>query len=118
MIISETYAGAADDADLLKAPSRLQVIPFNGRMSLEISATKCDETDFVQLTIQQPDGEVPIEDARVPANGYSDSSDVLHNDTETIFQIDVIEQGHLIIKLDVTGTVRWIARVSLVSDEE
>lgn len=106
MLIKETYAITADDTDVLAAPSRLAAIPFNGVLTLEVSATVSNASNNAKLTIERPDGEVPVSDQLLPANGYDTSNDLINEETKMAFKFDASQGGHFRVALDVTGTIR------------
>lgn len=105
MIIKETYMLAASDTDVLAAPSRLAALPGDGVMTIEVSATDCDASNYGSLTLQLPDGEVPFENLIIPANGYSTADSVLHDDTAVQVQMEVSQGGHVSLAYSETGTV-------------
>ena len=100
-------------SNILAAPSRLNSIPYDGTLTLEVSATVSKKNNFVAITIQTPDGEVPVLEELVPFNGYDDGNHVLHNDTEYVFTFDAPQGGHFNIDMDVTGNSTWIVRATL-----
>lgn len=114
MIIIESFVITADDADVLKAPSRLASIPEEGTLALEVSCTKSEAANHAELTVTLPDGENPVEGVRIPANGYNDGDDVLHDDTEFSLQFPAFQGGHFGVQVDVTGTVSVIVMATLV----
>lgn len=118
MHISETYRISGDNTDVLAAPSRLQSIPFAGSMIVEASSTASTATNNFTLTIELPNGEIPVEANIVPYNGFSATNDVLHNDTEATYVIPIPARaigGHVLISADETGTAVLFIRVSLSS---
>lgn len=111
--IIEVFEGAADDNNIMAAPSRLNSIPYAGSLVLEMSCTQSDASNYVEVTVQMPNGEVPMEGVRVPANGYDTADDVLHNDTEFTLALPAPQGGHFNVDVNVTGTVRWLIRAVL-----
>lgn len=103
--IKENFQLAATDADVLAAPSRLTSIPADGVLTIEVSATDSELTNFGQLTIQLPGGETPVENLIVPGNGFSTADNVLHDDTALQFQFSVSQGGHVGISYTENGTV-------------
>lgn len=113
MIITETFRFVAADTDILKAPSRLAAIPVNGTLVIECSATKCDATNNAKLTLQDPAGDLPFEGIFIPANGYADDADVLHNDTELVITAVASQGGHFLLSIAVAGTLSVLMKVTL-----
>ncbi len=105
MLIKESFLLAADDADVLAAPSRLAAIPRNGRLTIEATCTDCDATNFGRLTLQLPEGDIPFEDLHIPANGLSTADAVMDERTKLIVTMQVAQGGHVGLAYDETGTV-------------
>jgi len=104
-MIKETFALVGDNADILAAPSRLAAMPADGVLTLEVSITHNDATNFGTITLQMPDGENPFTDLLIPFNGYSDTDGVIHDQTALQFSMQVEQGGHVLISYDETGTV-------------
>ncbi len=105
MLIKESFLLAASDADVLAAPSRLAAIPRNGILSIQASTTDCDATNFGQLTLQLPEGDIPFEDLHIPANGISTADAVLDSDTQLFVTMQVMQGGHVGLAYTESGTV-------------
>ena len=114
-IIKESYLLTATDTDVLAAPSRLAAIPANGVMSIELSATDCDASNYAVCTIQLPDGSNPVKDVHIPQNGMSTADAVMHDDTELGFQFQVAKGGHLLLSITETGTVAAILVIATLT---
>ncbi len=104
-VIKESFLLVADNADILSAPSRLAAIPRNGVLTLELSATDCDPTNFGLITLQVPDGDIPFENLHIPANGFSTADAIMHRDTALVIQLEVAQGGHVGLNYDENGTV-------------
>ena len=111
--IKEVFQLTADDTDLLAAPSRLAAIPYNGYLTVEVSATECNATNNFAITINKPDGSQPIEGQLVPANGFTTSDNVMHDDTKLMFRFSANQGGHFGIEMDETGTALAMVIVTL-----
>jgi hypothetical protein len=74
-------------------------------MTVEISSTDCDATNYGALTLQMPDGEVPFEDLIIGQNGYSTADAVIHDDTAIQVQLEVGQGGHVTLSYAENGTV-------------
>lgn len=114
-IITETFVSSSDNTDVLKAPSRLNSIPEYGTLILEFSANTHDGSNAVAHSIQLPDGSEPVDDQEIPANGFDNARDILHNESEVMYQFEGIEEGaHVLVAIDVKGSARWIMRATLI----
>jgi len=105
MIIKESFLLAADNTDVLAAPSRLAAIPRNGMLTIEAAATDCDATNHPLLTLTLPEGDIPFQDLHVPANGLSTTDAVMDSDTQLLFSMRVQQGGHVLLAYDEVGTV-------------
>lgn len=89
-------------SDLLSG-GRLNNIPYNGTLVLQLLADNADATNSYAVTIQKPNGDVPIDAQLVPGSnpalaGVLDSRQLL----ELAFQ--ATQGGHFHITLTETGT--------------
>lgn len=105
MIIKESYLLTASNTDILAAPSRLASIPADGVMTIEVSSTDNDGTNYGQLTLQTPGGDTPFENLVIPQNGFSTADGVIHDDTAIVFQLEVDQGGHVTLSYTENGTV-------------
>jgi len=103
-LIRESFALVASDTDILAAPSRLAAIPANGQLTIEVSCTDNDITNFGQITVQLPNGDIPLRDVTIPFSGNS-SDGMLDSDTEMIVVMDIGQGGHLLLQYTENGTV-------------
>lgn len=114
--IIETGVITASDNDVLDAPSRLSSLPFGGMLTLEISASAAATANHCDLTVELPDGSLPIEGQIIPAGA---TAGALDDRTEMVLQFPVASQlvgGHVLMVLTVTGTCTVTWRATLVSD--
>lgn len=102
--IKESFILTGSNTDIMAAPSRLAAIPGNGILTIEMSTTDSDATNFGVMTLQLPDGEVPFEDLIIPANGYG-VDNILHSETSVNVQVPVAQGGHVSLAYTETGTV-------------
>ena len=112
-LIIETGLITAAKTDLLAAPSRLAAIPYNGNLQFEISSSACTATSYAQLTIQLPDGEVPIDNQIIPASG--EGTGVLWTETAFKFAFPAFQGGHFLISVTPAGSPNLIWRAALRS---
>jgi len=102
-VIREVHALDVTDNDVLKAPSRLAAIPYSGTLVLEFSCWNSDADNHWELSLELPDGEVPVLRQRITANGYSSTDHVVHDDTEMAYSFPAYQGGHFLITMEKTG---------------
>lgn len=100
-MILESGILTATNTDVMST-GRLNAIPYNGRLTMQFLADSADATNNWTLTIQKPNGDVPIDDQLVPANGNGtigvlDSREYL----ELVF--DATQGGHFTVNCTETG---------------
>lgn len=101
--IQEAYILNTDNSDILKSPSRLAGMPYDGEMLVEATAQECNAQNYWAFTIQEPTAQNPLEDVIIPANGYSTTDNVLHNETEFTYQTIGLTGGHLTLGAQKVG---------------
>lgn len=106
MVIKESYTLTATNTDIFAAPSRLASIPANGTLTLEMSSTDADGTNFFQVTLQTPEGDVPFENLHVPYNGRSGTEDTMDDANKLTFQMRARQGGHFLLSCAENGTSR------------
>ena len=110
-MIIETFVLTATNADVLST-GRLNAIPFNGVLTLDFLADLSNATNHWDLTIQQPDGEVPIDGQQVPGANPA-LGGVL--DERQLFRISLPARqgGHFTVQCTETGTAILAVRAVL-----
>ncbi len=101
-MIYESSLISATNTDLLSAPSRLNNIPRNAPLLLRFAASACDASNYGALTIQLPNGDVPVDGQvvqKVANSGVMDERDILS------FTFPATQGGHFIVSWTETGTV-------------
>ena len=101
-MIYESAVIVATDTDILNG-TRLNAIPYNGTLTLDFQASLADATNSFALTIQLPNGDVPIDGQIVPANNPA-LGGVLDERTLLRFTFPATQGGHFNISLTETGT--------------
>lgn len=110
--IIEQNVIVATDTDVLNG-TRLNSIPYNGKLTFEFSTDVSNASNHYLLTLQLPDGDVPIDNQMLtgvnPALGG-----VL--DTLTLFRVSyrAPQGGHFTVSLTEVGTAiaTWRAVLS------
>lgn len=115
MLIKESFTLTTSDGDILAAPSRLAAIPKNGVLTIEATATDADATNFGTLTLLLPNGDNPLIDVLIPANGFSTADQVMHSFTELKLQMVVSQGGHVGLAYTENGTVALVTIFATLS---
>lgn len=111
-MIQEIGIVAATTADLLST-GRLNAIPYNGLLTIELLSQLADATNSYAVTIQLPDGSVPIDAQMVPGcnpalAGVLDERQLLRH------EYPATQGGHFTVTLTETGTAVCAFRVTLL----
>ncbi len=111
-MILETATEAATDTDILTG-TRLNAIPYNGTLTFEVQADLNNATNNFTVTIQLPNGDVPVDGQLVPGCNPS-LGGVLDERTLLRFAFPATQGGHFNIALTETGTAlcTWRAVLS------
>lgn len=111
-MIYESGIILATEMDLLST-GRLNAIPYNGKLTLEFLANLADAGNFYQLTIQKPDGDVPVDAQMVPASNPG-AAGVLDDRQLLRMSFNATQGGHFTVSLSETGTAicTWRAVLS------
>lgn len=99
---------SASNTDILNS-TRLVTAPGNGRMRFQLVSTANDDTNNFEVSVQLPDGSIPLENVRVPAGttaGALDSREILQ------FTAAVKAGGHVVFSATETGTAVLTWRVT------
>lgn len=100
-------------ADLLNN-TRLSSIPYNGQIIIQAQANLGNATNNFTITIQLPNGEVPVDSQQVAAG---DEVDALGGQLDSryldMWQFPAPQGGHFTISLTETGTAICTTRVVL-----
>jgi len=101
-VIYESAVIIATDADVLNG-TRLNAIPYNGTLTIDVSANLANATNSWALTIQKPNGDVPVDSQIVVATNPA-LDGVLDERTLMRFTFQATQGGHFTISLTETGT--------------
>lgn len=110
-MIYETFLISATNTDVLSA-GRLNAIPYNGVLTLDFLADLGDVTNNYVLTIQKPDGSVPVDAQVVPASGSGLDMNLDERDLQR-FSFQAGQGGHFTISLTENGTATCAVRAVL-----
>lgn len=110
-MIYESAVIAATDTDVLNG-TRLNAIPYNGTLTLDFLSNLADASNSWALTIQLPNGDVPVDAQIVPGNNPS-LGGVLDERQLMRFTFRATIGGHFTVSLTETGTAICIWRAVL-----
>lgn len=101
-MIFESTIISATNTDVLSV-GRLNAIPYNGQLTLRFLADLGTAAANFSLTLQKPNGDVPVQSQQVNANGAAvvgvmDEREVLQ------FTFQATQGGHFVVSLTETGT--------------
>lgn len=102
---------AATNADILSA-TRLNAIPYGGVITLDFQCQFNDATNFFSVTIQLPNGDVPIDAQRVPGTNPA-LAGMLDERTLLRASFPATQGGHFNISLTESGTAVCVWRAVL-----
>jgi len=101
-MIFESSLIAATNTDVL-AGGRLNAIPYNGTLVLRFLADLGDATNNYALTLQLPNGDVPVDSQTVWAS--QSAADMVMDDREVMqFAFSAFQGGHFVVSLTESGT--------------
>jgi len=101
-MIFESQLLAATNTDALGA-GRLNAIPWGGILTLQFLADLGDATNNYTLTIQLPDGSVPVDAQRVWASTSANDMN-MKQDEVMQFSFPATQGGHFVVSLTEAGT--------------
>ncbi len=110
-MIYESAVIAATDADILNG-TRLNAIPYGGTLTFDFQSSLADATNSYALTIQLPNGDVPVDGVIVPGNNPA-LGGVLDDRTLLRFTFPASQGGHFNVSLTESGTAICIWRAVL-----
>ncbi len=101
-MIYESALISATNTDVLSG-GRLNAIPYGGQITFRFLADLGDATNNYVLTLQLPNGDVPVDAQSVPASGAG--TDMLLDDREVLqFTFTATVGGHFVVSLTENGT--------------
>ncbi len=111
-MILESAVIVATNADILNN-TRLNSIPYNGLLTFQVQANLNNATNGYLMTIQEANGDVPIDAQPVPGNNPS-LDGVMDERTLFKYSFQVAQGSHVTIALTEVGTAicYWIVGLS------
>ncbi len=110
-MILESAVITATNTDILNG-TRLNSIPYNGTLTFDVLADLNNATNNFVVTIQEPDGDVPIDTQPVPGANPS-LGGVLDERQLFRFSMPVRQGGHVNIALTESGAAICMWRAVL-----
>lgn len=110
-MIYESAVITATNTDVLNG-TRLNAIPYNGLLTIEVQSSLASATNNFVLTIQLPGGDVPVDAQIVPGNNPA-LGGVLDERTLLRMTFPATQGGHFTVSLTETGTAIAIWRAVL-----
>lgn len=101
-MIFESALISATNTDALSG-GRLNAIPYGGNLTLRFLADLGDVTNFYALTIQLPNGDVPV-DGQVVQSSSAGTDGNMKADEVMQFTFAAGQGGHFVVSLTENGT--------------
>ena len=110
-MIYETFNLTASNTDLLSG-GRLNAIPYNGMLTLDFQANVSTAAANFVLTIQKPNGDVPVDAQQIP--GTNPALDGVLDERQLLrFSFQATQGGHFTVVCTETGTAILMVRAVL-----
>ena len=101
-MIIESGLITATNADMMSG-GRLNAIPYNGTLTMQFLSNLADASNNFSLTIQKPNGDVPIDGQLIP--GSNPSRDGVIDDRQMLeLSFQAGQGGHFVVSVTETGT--------------
>lgn len=114
VIITVTGLEAATSSDVLQA-TRLQTVPKNGILILEMISGDNDATNFFTAALQLPNGDVPFTGMRVPGSGTANLAGVMDSRLAYRGSFGIAQGGHCVLDFTEAGTAVAFWRITFKS---
>lgn len=109
--LRNTVVGSVTD---LLNDTRLSAIPYNGQLIVQAQCNLGNATNNFAITIQLPNGEVPVDSQQVAAGQEGDAlGGQLDDRYLDMWSFPAAQGGHFTISLTETGTAICTTRVVL-----
>lgn len=113
-IITVTGLEAATASDVLQA-TRLQTVPSNGILLVEMQCGDNDATNFFTAALQLPSGGTPFTGMRVPASATANLAGVMDERLSYKGSFRIQQGGHAVLDFIEAGTAVLFWRISFKS---
>jgi hypothetical protein len=108
IILSSTES--ATNTDILQG-TRLQTVPSGGVLTFELQANKNDSTNNFVVSVQMPNGDTPLNNARVPGSGSQQIGIIDERENLTV-SFPIMQGGHCVFSCTETGTAALAWRIT------
>lgn len=97
----------ATNADVLSG-TRLQTVPAGGFLTFELQASVNDPTNYMEVSIQMPNGDTPLNSVKIPATAGGDIG-IIDERQKLMITLPIQQGGHTVFSLAETGAtvVAW-----------
>lgn len=102
---------AASNTDILQG-TRLQTVPANGFLTLELQASDNDAANNMTVSVQMPGGDTPLTDVRVPCGNSTGLAGVIDERTDLKITLPIGQGGHPVFSCTETGDTELTWRVT------
>ncbi len=102
---------AASNTDILQG-TRLQTVPSSGFLLFEAQASDNDATNNYSVSIQMPNGDTPMNAARIPCGNSTGLAGVIDDRTALRARFRIAQGGHCVFSCTETGDSELTWRVT------
>lgn len=102
---------AATNTDILQG-TRLQTVPARGFLLFELQGSDNDATNNYTVSVQMPNGDTPINAARVPCGNSTGLAGVIDDRTALRTRFRIAQGGHCVFSCTETGDAELTWRVT------
>jgi hypothetical protein len=99
---------AATNSDILQG-TRLQTVPAGGFLTFEMQSSANDASNNMEVSIQMPNGDTPLNGVRIPDGA---TSDAINDNDKTMITLPIAQGGHTVFSVTETGTAVLTWRVT------
>lgn len=99
---------AATNSDVLQG-TRLQTVPAGGFLTFEMQSDTNTPTNFVEVSIQMPNGDTPLNSVRIP-DGVT--ANALNTNDKTQITLPISQGGHTVFSVVETGAAQLTWRAT------
>jgi hypothetical protein len=100
----------ASNTDILSG-TRLQTVPSGGFLTFEMQASASDSVNFVDVSIQMPNGDTPLNNVRIPATANAENG-IIDDRHKTMITLPIQQGGHTVFSAARTGASNLSWRVT------
>lgn len=93
---------SASNSDILQG-TRLQTVPAGGILTFELQARKNDASNGFTVSVQMPNGDTPLNNARVPGSASQQVGIIDERENLTV-SFPISQGGHCVFSCTLTGT--------------